>query len=567
MSWQHIAAQKKSRQLDDVPEDWLQSTLPAADTSNVIDFLQESIALSDLDVEVTESSVARLLYSLATGKWSSVQVTTSFYKRAIIAHQLTNCLTEIFVDQALARAKVLDDHLAQTGKVIGPLHGLPISLKDQISIKGYVSWIGKVAEKNAVLVDILESLGAVPFVKTNVPQTLMWPETFNHVWGRTTNPHNRSLTCGGSSGGEGQLNPLRRSVRIPSAFCGLYGFRPSYNRLPLAGCVNSLEGEDTILAVLGPLSNSLDGLKTFYKAVLSKEPWQRDPMVIRKRWNEDEYRLADHGKGEKLCFAIMWDNGVVMPHPPIQRGLEMTKKALLAAGHEVIDWVPYKQDEIVSTILQIFNAGAGEDFKTETAPTGEPIITSMALEDDDFVFFPVNTGISTFESWQLQKKKRDLRQEHMKHWDDTVLRTGTGRPVDAIISPIAPFTATPHGHMKTVHYTLPLNLLVSSPLWLSMTPCTRISEPYQRQDYPAIVIPVSKVDQALDVKRPRTEFYNTEDQQIYERYTPETYADAPISVQVIGRTMEEEAIIAMSEVVDEALRVSNNCVEAVILPN
>jgi amidase len=105
-------------------------------------------------------------------------------------------LTEIFVDRALARAKELDEHLEKTGTVIGALHGLPISLKDQVGIKqiestigksehclffssfsnkrlGYVSWVGKFAEKNSVLVDILESLGAVPFVKTNVPQTLM----------------------------------------------------------------------------------------------------------------------------------------------------------------------------------------------------------------------------------------------------------------------------------------------------------------------------------------------------------------------------------------------------------
>jgi amidase len=105
-------------------------------------------------------------------------------------------LTEIFVDRALARAAELDDYLKRTGKVVGPLHGLPISLKDQLCIKGlettigrdwsssldelrfsllvgYVSWIGQYAEKNAVLVDILLECGAVPFVRTNVPQTLM----------------------------------------------------------------------------------------------------------------------------------------------------------------------------------------------------------------------------------------------------------------------------------------------------------------------------------------------------------------------------------------------------------
>ena len=86
-----------------------------------------------------------------------------------------NCLAEIFVERALARATELDDALKKTGKVVG----LPISLKDQLYIKGlettmgYVSWVGKHADKNAVLVDILEECGVIPFVGTNVPQTLM----------------------------------------------------------------------------------------------------------------------------------------------------------------------------------------------------------------------------------------------------------------------------------------------------------------------------------------------------------------------------------------------------------
>ncbi|KAJ6575357.1 general amidase [Mycena capillaripes] len=553
MTWQEIAAEKKSHQLDGVPKEWLTSNLPSEQQLKVIDFPQESSVLSALDLEITESSVASLLSNLASSKWSSVQVTTSFYKRAIVAQQLTNCLTEIFVDRALARAKALDEHLQKTGEVVGALHGLPISLKDQINIKGiestmgYVSWIGKFLEKNSVLVDILESLGAVPFVKTNIPQTLMWPETFNHIFGRTSNPHNRSLTSGGSSGGEGALVALKGSplgvgsdiggsVRIPAGLCGVYGFRPSYNRIPYAGCVNSMEGNDSVLSVLGPLSNTLDGLKTFVQAVLSKEPWSKDPLVIRKRWSNEEYNLLDHGNGKKLCFAIMWDNGIIVPHPPVKRGLEITKKALLAAGHHVIDWIPYEQPEIVKTINDIWAAGAAEDYKMATAPSGEPVIATMGIlaEDTKLLFRPTHAGISAFELWQVQKKKRELRQGHLDHWEATVNETGTGRPVDAIISPIAPYAAPPHGLNRNAQYTMSWNLL----------------------DCPSLVIPVSKVDQSLDVKQPRDKFYTTDDRENYEGYNPATYENAPITIQVIGRTMEEEAVMAMSEIVDEALRMA-----------
>jgi amidase len=125
----------------------------------------------------------------------------------------------------------------------------------------------------------------------------------------------------------------RRSVRIPSAFTGLYGFRPSYNRVPYAGCVNSLEGQEAVLSVLGPMTTSIEGIKRFMKAVLDAHPWNRDPMILRMPWNESAYKLAEHGNGGQLCFGILWHDGVVHPHPPVTRALEIAKAALLAKGH------------------------------------------------------------------------------------------------------------------------------------------------------------------------------------------------------------------------------------------
>ena len=120
-----------------------------------------------------------------------------------------------------------------------------------------------------------------------------------------------------------------RSLRIPSAFCGLYTIRPSYERLPYCNAVNSQEGQESVSSVLGPMTNSLSGVRIFVKAILDARPWRKDPLCIRKEWSEREYALGDHGgRGGKLCFAVMWDNGVIKPHPPLLRALEMAKKAL-----------------------------------------------------------------------------------------------------------------------------------------------------------------------------------------------------------------------------------------------
>jgi amidase len=70
------------------------------------------------------------------------------------------------------------------------------------------------------------------------------------------------------------------------------------------------------------------------RTVIAGKPWLKDPLAIKKAWDEDAYQLSEHGgRGAKLCFAICWDDGKVRPHPPIIRGLEIAKKALIAAGH------------------------------------------------------------------------------------------------------------------------------------------------------------------------------------------------------------------------------------------
>ena len=105
--------------------------------------------------------------------------------------------------------------------------------------------------------------------------------------------------------------------------------------MPYEGAVNSMYGQDSIPSVLGPISNSLSGVKAFVQAVLSQSPWNKDPLCVRKKWDDEAYALSEHGSGKApLCFAIMWNDGIVVPHPPIIRAMEMTRDALLAAGHK-----------------------------------------------------------------------------------------------------------------------------------------------------------------------------------------------------------------------------------------
>jgi len=149
----------------------------------------------------------------------------------------------MFID-AIEQARTLDEHFEATGSPVGPLHGVPVTVKDQFNITGYDTTLGYVARafkpatQDAVLVDMLQKLGAIVIAKTTLPQSIMWCETESPLWGLTTHPSNPKLTPGGSTGGEGALLALQStilgfgtdiggSVRIPASMCGVYALKPS----------------------------------------------------------------------------------------------------------------------------------------------------------------------------------------------------------------------------------------------------------------------------------------------------------------------------------------------------
>lgn len=151
MDWKTLAAEKKGNLEASIPTEWRIKTLPTDDS--VMSFPGKSEILTREELNITESSATELVQDLASGKLSSVAVTTAFCKRGALAQQLvsrsflgsaecviadilqTNCCHEFFPELALARAQYLDDYFTERRKPIGPLHGLPISVKDQVRIK------------------------------------------------------------------------------------------------------------------------------------------------------------------------------------------------------------------------------------------------------------------------------------------------------------------------------------------------------------------------------------------------------------------------------------------------
>lgn len=342
--------------------------------------------LSDKEVEITEKYDAVSLVTLiAQRKLTSADVVTAFAKRAAIAHQLTCCLTDFFLDEALERAQALDQHLASTGTVVGPLHGLPISLKELFDLAGHPSstgYIGDIrhATTDSHLVSALRRLGAVFYVKTAQPQGIMHLEGAGYLY-RVLNPYNIHLSAGGSSSGEAALLALRGSVlgvgtdiggsvRGPAAFCGLWGYKPTSRLFPRAGVqTHRFTAALHIDSTCGPMGMSLGDLSLFNASVTSTEPHKEDCELKPCQW-----KPCATPSSSKLRVGIMMDDGHVVPQPPVTRALEWASAKLHLASDriELVPYHPHKAAESFDMLKKWYWPIGTHAIRTLLAEHGEP---------------------------------------------------------------------------------------------------------------------------------------------------------------------------------------------------
>ncbi|KAJ4403175.1 hypothetical protein N0V91_006752 [Didymella pomorum] len=558
-SWQDAAAKKRKEISALIPKEWCVDSLPSVkEQVDVTDFVKQY--LSEEELSITESDAEKIVEKTTSGEWTAEKVTRAFCHRAALAHQLLNCLHEIFFDAAIADAKKLDAYFAEHKKPLGPLHGLPISLKDQFHVKdvettmGYVGWIGTFEGKKGTgkekvfeseMVRELRASGAVLYCKTSVPHTLMSGETVNNIIDYTLNPKNRNLTSGGSSGGEGALIGMRGSpvgfgtdiggsIRIPAAFNGLYGLRPSTGRLPYEGMANSMDGQNTVLSVVGPLGTTAGSLRLVSKALLAQQPWLHDPLVHEIPWRSEEEDKIQQllqfigesvPKEKKLVIGVLHTDGVVTPTAPIRRAIELVSKALEAAGHEIFAWSPPSHKVLNDTGFRSWVFDGGRNVREAFALSGEPMAPQVHLYQNEMKEF------SATEIAETNVAMRALKKEYMEYWNSTAKETSTGRPVDAVISPLAPWPAARREKYKYYGYSTWVNAL----------------------DYTSVAFPVTIVDKSVDVKSSDFKAVDEKDQEIQDDYNPEIYEGAHVSLQLVGRRLQEEKILAVAEYVGKLI--------------
>lgn len=404
--WKDIARRKQADRASRIPSKWhIPSSVLARDPpqpkdgpQNVLDVPRQF--LSQAEISITESySVTGLLAAIASRTLSAQEVAEAFSHRAAVAHQLTNCITEPLFDRAIERARELDRYFQKNGKPLGPLHGLPVSLKDTFDIVGVDTSIGiaslcyKPAKANAPLVDLLLSLGCVIIAKTNIPQTLASLDSINNIFGRTMNPINRLTTAGGSSGGEGVLVAMRGSmigigtdiggsIRIPAMCNGIYGFKPSNGRLPYGGQALTGNGmsRTSIQAVAGPIGRSVQDMDALLKEIMPRANlWGEDCFPT--PWSS--YRnLKANGSGPagELVIGILRSDGNCSLLPPISKLLDQVSSTLKTRPNiKVVELAtPQAWTKSQSIMSKLMGVDGGALMADLLSSTGEPLVPWMS---------------------------------------------------------------------------------------------------------------------------------------------------------------------------------------------
>jgi amidase len=225
--------------------------------------------------KLTFASLTQTVEAIREGRITSQELTEHIIERIARHNPTLNAVITLTKNEAIAQAKAADNAFAR-GEVIGPLHGVPITIKDCFEVAGIRTTAGAkrlsdhVPKEDAATVSRLREAGAVILGKTNVPIYAGDWQSYNEVFGTTNNPWNPETTPGGSTGGGASAvasglsylslgSDIGGSIRIPSTFCGLYGHKPTINILPYRGHIP--RSHTPLLTVAGPIARSPEDLK------------------------------------------------------------------------------------------------------------------------------------------------------------------------------------------------------------------------------------------------------------------------------------------------------------------
>ena len=380
-------------------------------------------------------------------KISSVELTQHIFHRIDSFQPKLNAYVYQLREEALAAAKKADDDLARGSG--GPLHGVPINVKESFGVQGRPCTWGipalkdSKAPQNAVAVRRLLDAGAILLGATNVPLNLADTQSFNDIYGATNNPWDLTRTPGGSSGGSAASlaagmaflsigSDIGGSIRNPAAFCGVYGHKPTLDIVNMAGHLpggaHPGPGFSTLLAVVGPMARSAEDLEAALRVLAGPEP----PDSKAFQWALPKPR---HDRLADFRIGYVLEDPAVPVSAETKSVLESAVRACEKAGAKLKQGWPegFRFPELVDTYF--FMLGAF-DFSMLPLDHQQRMRDEVAKRSDSMS----KGSVSSFADWQQKNLKRlGYRARWEKFFES----------VDVFLLPTAIVTAFPHDRTPT----------------------------------------------------------------------------------------------------------------------
>lgn len=500
-------------------------------------------------------SVVRIVEMLENHETTSTAILEALFERIDSTEPQINAFTQQFRAEALASANIADE-MRRSGQVLGPLHGIPITIKESIATEntdvtlGLSTRKGQAAKKDAVVAKLARSAGAILLGKTNVPQLLLAHETDNPVYGRTQNPWNLDRTPGGSSGGEaaaiaagqsywGIGTDIGGSIRVPCAFTGIAGLKPTVDRWSNVGCHTALMGQETVRAQCGPMARTAEDVAMLFMALSPALHAEHDPAVAPLPVDDPfTVEMAD------LRIGYYDTDSYLTPAASVRRAVSHAVRRLERLGAKVIEFRPPHAAEVIELYYAALSADGGESIGL--ALKGNAVIPQVqALRRVAGLSSPMRALVAKGLGWQgefrAQALVKAVRQKSVADlWSIaarrnairlSVLQAWDQAKIDVMVCPA--FATPAIRHLQGGEFTV--------------GGC--YSMRYNFLNFPAGVVGVTRVREDETIR--------LEPQDRLDRIAQEVEKDSlglPVGVQVVARPYREDLVLAVMMAVEAESR-------------
>ncbi|MBI3677985.1 MAG: amidase [Proteobacteria bacterium] len=508
-------------------------------------------AMENTTSDPCRMSAGALASAIAKGQLSAVEAVEAHIAQIEKVNPKLNAVVVKRYDAARNEAREADRKRA-AGEPLGPLHGVPVTIKECIDVAGTPSTFGLekradvLATRDEVHVARVRNAGAIVLGKTNAGQLLLMLEASNPVYGQTNNPWSLARSPGGSSGGEGAIiaahasplglgTDLGGSCRIPAAFCGIAGFKPTAGRTPDLGRYSVPLGQQGIASQVGVLARTASDIALGLSVI--NGPTGLNPFVPL-----GDYRQVDVSKLRVACFS---DDGTFAPSPCVKRGVDEAAQILKSAGARVEPWQPPKMAHAADLYFGFLTADRGRGIMEflrgqKRDPKLAALLFMMQRSHRTLVVLRAllrlfgQKGLvrnirafgygDTLHYWRLVEAQMEYRAQFLAALDKD------GQPFDAILCPQSPLVAFTHGASANLgipgSYSQLANLL----------------------GFPAGVVPVTRVKPGEETRR-RSSIDGV--QKTASQVEKES-AGLPVGVQVIARPWQDHVALAVMATIENA---------------